>query len=390
MDHQVELILGMMSGTSMDGIDVVIVEFSDITNFKVLASSFTPFSDELRTKISATVLNNSTLTRAEDSPLHDQLATHYARAALELIDKSTIKKQNISAIANHGQTVKHEPNATLPYSLQLGNGQLIADQTSITTITQFRQADLAVGGQGAPLMPAFHNAVFNRSDDTYILNLGGIANITCLGENVIGFDTGPSNCLIDQWINKHHDQRFDKNGEWAASGNIIKSVLSKLLDDPYLHKPYPKSTGTDYYNLVWLESLIPDLNSYEPKDIQTTLTIFTVKTIELALTQLNAHRGEIFICGGGALNIFLIELLEQTLTNFSIKKTDVLGVPSDLVEATGFAWLGYCHLRNIPSNLPAVTGASKNLVLGHKYSPTPNYKLFDLQCFQINSSRCRP
>lgn len=371
MDHQVELILGMMSGTSMDGIDTVIVEFSDITNFKVLASSFTPFSDELRTKISATALNNSTLIRAEDSPLHDQLATHYARAALELIDKSKIKKQNISAIANHGQTVKHEPNATPPYSLQLGNGQLIADQTSITTITQFRQADLAVGGQGAPLMPAFHNAVFNRSDNTYILNLGGIANITCLGENVIGFDTGPSNCLIDQWINKHHDQRFDKNGEWAASGNIIESVLRILLNDSYLHKPYPKSTGTDYYNLAWLESLIPDLNSYEPKDIQASLTFFTIKTIELALTQLNAHRGEIFICGGGALNIFLIELLEQTLTNFSIKKTDVLGVPSDLVEATGFAWLGYCHLHNIPSNLPAVTGASKNLVLGQKYSPTP-------------------
>lgn len=369
-----ELIIGLMSGTSVDGIDAALVEFKSASELKVIATQFTPFPDELRTQINHTALNNSSLRHNQDSPLHHGLAAHYAKASLAIIEQADVHKSEIVAIANHGQTVKHEPNNDPAYSLQLGDGQLIANQTDIPTISQFRQADLAIGGQGAPLMPAFHNTVFARSKSTFILNLGGIANISRLSINeketpVIGFDTGPSNCLIDQWIELHQNKRYDKDGMWAKSGNVINEVLTQLMQDPYLQAPYPKSTGTDYYNLTWLKTQIPDLAKYAANDIQATLLAFTVQTVKLALNQLNAQQGDVFVCGGGASNPQIMTALQQQLSGFSINKTDALGVPSDWVEATGFAWLGYCHLHNIPSNLPSVTGARDSVVLGEKYLP---------------------
>jgi len=366
---QAELIIGMMSGTSIDGIDVALVEFKDSTTLNLIQTELAPFSDQLRSAISNLAQNNSDLLSEKDSPLHDQLAKVYAQAALQILNTSGIEKHKISAIANHGQTVRHEPNACPAFSLQLGNGQLIANQTGIPTITQFRQADLAVGGQGAPLMPAFHSAFFAHDSDSFIINLGGIANLTSLNNEVIGFDTGPSNCLLDQWINLNLGKQFDRNGQWAASGKVVQPLLDKLMDDPYLSKAFPKSTGTDHYNLTWLESKISDLKSYEPANIQATLLAFTVKTIELALQQLAVSSGQIFICGGGAQNNFLVTELQRTLANFKIRKTDELGVPSDWVEAIGFAWLGYCYLHDIPSNLPSVTGASKHMILGEIYRP---------------------
>ena len=361
----------MMSGTSIDGIDAVLINFFSETEFNVVASQFTAFPAALRNAISETALNNADLTRESDSPLHHELASYYAQAVISLLKKSNTTPNSVNAIANHGQTVKHEPNASPPYSLQLGDGQLLANLTGIETISQFRQADLAAGGQGAPLMPAFHNRIFLQGNENrFVLNLGGIANITCIDNPPIGFYTGPSNCLLDQWIERHQKEHYDENGEWAASGTIIESVLAKLLRDPFLHAAFPKSTGTDHYNLAWLNKQIDDLENYAPKDIQATLVAFTTHTIKLALKQLKATHGDIFVCGGGAKNEFLMSSLATTLPSFSIKKTDALGVPCDLVEAIGFAWLGYCKLHNIPSNLPSVTGASKKLVLGKHFTPS--------------------
>lgn len=364
-----ELFIGLMSGTSVDGIDAALVAFESSSSLRVVDTEFTPFPAALRAEINNAALNNAALFKNEDSPLHTKLADYYADASLSLIKKAGISKNKIRAIANHGQTVRHEPNAERPFSLQLGDGQRIANITDIQAITQFRQADIALGGQGAPLMPAFHNAVFGSSHDTFVLNLGGIANISQLSTEIIGFDTGPGNCLLDQWIEKHQGERFDKNGAWAKSGMVIDEVLSLLMQDSYLHQSHPKSTGTDHYNLDWLEATVTNLEQYSPSDIQATLLTFTVKTISHALQQLEAMSGRLFVCGGGAQNQALMSELKAILPDYSVAQTDDLGVPCDWVEAVGFAWLGYCFEHGIPSNLPSVTGASRKVVLGESFMP---------------------
>lgn len=361
--------IGLMSGTSVDGIDAALVFFESSSDLKVLETQFTPYPGGLRSQINDSALNNSSLYKNEDSSLHSTLAAHYAKASNELIAKAGIDKSSVLAIANHGQTVRHEPNARKPFSLQLGDGQIIADKTGIQTITQFRQADIEAGGQGAPLMPAFHNAVFKQASTSFVLNLGGIANLTQLSEQVIGFDTGPGNCLLDQWIEKHQAKRMDQHGHWAQSGTIIQEVLQTLLRDAYIALSYPKSTGTDYFNLDWLETKLPALESYSPKDIQATLLEFTVQSVCTAVRQLNANSGTLYVCGGGAHNKHLMSSLERALVNFSVQKTDSLGVPSDWVEAVGFAWLGYCFINKIPSNLPSVTGARSSVILGQRFTP---------------------
>ncbi|RBP52630.1 anhydro-N-acetylmuramic acid kinase [Arenicella xantha] len=367
----IEYYIGLMSGTSMDGIDAALVAFESSTRLSVIDTEFTPFPDHLRSAIAEAARPNSSLLNIQDSPLHTELAQHYSNAALSLLDKSQFSRSKIRAIANHGQTVRHEPNATPPFSLQLGDGQIIANRTKVTTITQFRQADLAAGGQGAPLMPAFHNAIFcdGSSTNKFVLNLGGIANISRLGDNPIGFDTGPSNCLLDQWIEHHLGKRFDLNGQWANTGSVLEPVLEKLMHDPYLQQANPKSTGTDYYNLEWLAQQISDLETFAAQDIQATLLAFTVETIALALQQLNAAQGSLYVCGGGAQNQALMLKLRAKLANFEVATTDKIGVPSDWVEAVGFAWLGYCFMQQIPSNLPSVTGASAAVVLGERFEP---------------------
>ncbi len=365
MSQTEELYIGLMSGTSVDGIDAALVAFESRSTLRVIETQLTPFPEALRAEINQTALNNSHLFRNEDSPLHIELANHYCDAALNLINKAGINHSDVQAIANHGQTVRHEPNAESPFSLQLGDGQLIASKTGIRTITQFRQADIAAGGQGAPLMPAFHNAVFEGNEDTLVLNLGGIANITQLGEHVTGFDTGPGNCLLDQWIAKHKNQPFDINGKWGASGDVIDELLSRLLSDPYFAACHPKSTGTDYFNLDWLG----DLDRYSPENVQATLVALTVNTVAKQVIKLSGNSGKLFICGGGAHNQHLIDQLRAKLSGYTVNLTDIQGIPVDWVEAVGFAWLGYCRLNNLNSNLPSVTGARKQLSLGEIYLP---------------------
>jgi len=365
-----ELIIGLMSGTSVDGIDAALVEFDSVNSLNVIETEFTPYSDNLKLKINKLALSNKRLNKSDYLELDNELAESYANASLSLLKKASHTEKQVSAIANHGQTIRHEPNADEPYSLQLGNGQLIADRTGIKTISNFRQKDISLGGQGAPLMPAFHQSIFKQGDENVIiLNIGGIANITDLRDEVVGFDTGPGNTLIDQWIKKSMGLAFDKNGNWAKSGTVQKDLLSLCLQDSYFKQPFPKSTGPDFFNLKWFENTIGDLQNYAPKDLQATLLEMTVESIALAIDDIKMQEGDIYICGGGAHNTEMLNRLQLRLKQFNISTTDELGIPADWVESVGFAWLGYCYLHNIPSNLPNVTGASEYAVLGESHSP---------------------
>jgi len=303
------------------------------------------------------------------SPLHISLAPLYASACDNLLRKAKVSASQLSGIANHGQTVKHEPKAHPAYSLQLGDGQTLANLSGVTTFTQFRQADLAQGGQGAPLMPAFHNALFANRQKALILNIGGIANITRLAEPVTGFDTGPGNVLLDQWIEHKRDLTYDNNGAWAKQGKVNTDLLIALRSDRYFVEPHPKSTGTDHFNLAWMRAKYPALDTVAPADVQATLVRLTVDSISHAVLSLGNDNGLVFVCGGGAKNPMIMQGLESTLKSFEIQTTDALGVPSDWVEAVGFAWLGYCCAHGIESNIPSVTGANKRVVLGEVFHP---------------------
>ena len=364
-----ELFIGLMSGTSIDGIDAALVAFDSANKLTVVETLFTEFEKATRDEINYTAQNNRALSRNQDSPLHEALARLYASACKNLLAKANIPASSVSGIANHGQTVKHEPDATPPYSLQLGDGQLLANLSGIKTVTQFRQADLAAGGQGAPLMPAFHNALFAGQANSVILNIGGISNITCLKKPVIGFDTGPGNVLLDQWIEQQLGLAYDKNGDWAKQGKVNTNLLKALLGDPYFSAMHPKSTGTDYFNLAWLASRYPSVKSLAAQDVQATLVQLTVESVGDAIMQMNYTQGRVFVCGGGTNNPLIMQGLRDKLSAFDIQTTDALGVPSDWVEAVGFAWLGYCCAHGIKSNIPSVTGANCEVVLGEVFLP---------------------
>ena len=364
-----KLVLGLMSGTSADGIDAALVEFDSISELRVVKTGFTPYDATLRDEINQLAYQNQ-ISDCDESPLHQDLAELYAKASLDLIAQANLSPSDVNAIANHGQTVRHEPNAEPPFSLQLGSAQRIADLTGVLTIGNFRQADLAAGGQGAPLMPAFHAAALgeNNADNgesRYLLNIGGVANLTQLGDTVIGFDTGPGNTLLDQWVYKTQGKAYDKDGAWAASGAVQPELLSRMLADPYFSLPFPKSTGPDHFNLGWLGNV----NEYRAEDVQATLLELTVQSIVGEMRQLGNVPGEVFVCGGGAHNNEMMSKLAQALPKHQVKITDQLGIPTDWVEAVGFAWLGYCRLCNVVSNLPSVTGASESLVLGDVFFP---------------------
>ena len=370
-----ELFIGLMSGTSIDGVDAALVAFESSSKLTVVETLFTEFEKPMREAISHAAQNNQGLRHNQDSPLHKALAPIYALACENLLAKANVAAASIRGIANHGQTVKHEPDATPPYSLQLGDGQLLANLTGITTYSQFRQADLAAGGQGAPLMPAFHRALFGEHQNALILNIGGIANITRLGEPVVGFDTGPGNVLLDQWIELQLGLPYDNNGDWASGGTVNTQLLAALLADRYFSAPYPKSTGTDVFNLAWLTAQYPPLNTLTPEDVQATLVQLTVESISDAVVALIGAKdsgdaeGALFVCGGGAHNRLIMQGLKLRLTTIEIQTTDALGVPSDWVEAVGFAWLGYCCAQRIESNIPSVTGAKSSVVLGEVFVP---------------------
>ncbi len=362
--------IGLMSGTSLDGVDVVLVNFDNQVPQLVTSYSHS-IPAPLKNKLIDVTHSEWKGSIASIGTLHQELGKLFADACSQFIKKENINTQKILAIGNHGQTIWHQPEGEFPFSLQLGDANLIAEHTGITTVADFRSRDIAAGGQGAPLVPAFHHNVLSHPDkNRIILNIGGIANISFLpsqtsNSSVMGFDTGPGNGLIDAWISSHRNVNFDKNGAWAKSGIIQNSLLDKLLKEPYFSEPIPKSTGKELFNLNWLKTTLgSQLAKHKPEDIQATLTELTAKSIADSIPE---SSNELFVCGGGVHNEFLIERLQHHLPKIPISSTQKIGIDPDWMEAMAFAWLAKQTLEGKAGNLPSATGAKGSRILGAIY-----------------------
>ena len=366
ISHMNELFIGLMSGTSLDGMDAVLVNFGEKSqDIKIMGHSYAPYEDKL--KMALLRLHSPNINELEESLVIGNTVSKKAYEAIEaLLKKTNIASKDIRAIGFHGQTIRHQPQKG--FTLQIGNPALLAELSHINVIADFRSRDVAASGQGAPLVPAFHHEIFSHPI-TYraILNIGGIANVTLLNPKTTasGFDTGPGNILLDHWSKTHRNQAFDENGVWAKEGKIIETLLSAFFKDAYFEKTAPKSTGRDHFNEAWLNKHLQ--KSYSRQDIQRTLLELTALSIAKAIDSHAANITEIYLCGGGALNSFLVERLQALMPKIKIQPTDLLGIPTQYVEATAFAWLAKQMLFSKPGNLPEVTGAKGLRILGALY-----------------------
>lgn len=363
-----ELYIGVMSGTSLDGVDTAIVAI-DAGQVTLLAANDYPFPQQLRQRI-LNVCTGQTTNLVEIGQLDHELGALYAQAIQALLDKSGYKADQIRAIGNHGQTVFHQPNGSHPFTIQLGDANIIAARTGITTIADFRRKDMALGGQGAPLVPAFHRAIFPPSDSTIVvLNIGGIANISVLQpkQKVLGYDTGPGNMLMDAWCLKQLGKTFDRDAHLALQGNVHQQLLKDLLSEPYFALSAPKSTGRELFNLEWLNGHLAN-HSLSIEEVQRSLCELTAVTIADQVERYKlGSKPELLVCGGGARNPLLMERLAELLPSWAVSSTQSHHIDSDNMEAMAFAWLAYQRMHNLPSNLPEVTGASKAVSLGVIY-----------------------
>lgn len=367
--------IGLMSGTSMDGVDGVLAELSGAP--QVLAQASRPIPKTLARELLA-------LNSPGDNELHraalaaNALTELYAETVQGLLDKAQkqgITRQQVQAIGAHGQTVRHQPQAFggSGYTLQINNPALLAERTGLDVVADFRNADLAAGGQGAPLVPGFHAALWARKDaDIAVLNIGGISNLTLLPARglVSGFDCGPGNALMDFWCQKHTGQAFDAAGAWAAGGQVLPELLQRLLDEPFFQRPPPKSTGRDLFNPSWLLSKLSLTGPADPRDIQATLTALTAQVCARDLQRHLPGAKELLVCGGGALNGQLMRGLQSALPATQVLPTDARGLPAQLVEASAFAWLAWCWYARRAASLSEVTGAHGPRVLGALYPAT--------------------
>lgn len=377
--------IGMMSGTSLDGMDAVLCQFYETGEVEVLESHHLPFPEDLREALLALTAPNGAevfiqkneLAFESELDLFGWASGFYAEFAsqvvIELLQKSAMMSNEIGAIGCHGQTVRHRPN--WGFSLQLIDPNILAERTGIAVVSDFRRRDMAVGGQGAPLVPAFHQAIFKQNltkqNIGAVLNLGGIGNLTIFnGEQTIGFDTGVANLLIDAWAYRHIGQLFDKNGDWAKSGTVIEPLLQQLLKHPFFAETPPKSTGREAFNLTWLDNQLQhfyidtDRDDYTPEDIQATLVELTAVSVANALTNFEVDNRHLLVCGGGVLNGYLMSRLQAYLPDWQLENTEKYGILPTLVESMAFAWLARQTILGSPSNLPSVTGADKAVVLG--------------------------
>jgi len=357
-----------MSGTSADGIDAVLVNIDAREEITVVATHRHSYPPPVTAKVEH-VISGSTTSLHDLARLDVELGIEFAAAAAALLHKHQVKPKHLAAIGSHGQTVGHFPEPPFPVTVQLGCPAVIAEQTGVRTVADFRMGDMATGGQGAPLAPAFHRAAFSSDSETrVIVNIGGIANLTLLPSDpaatIIGFDTGPGNTLLDAWVRRERGLRYDPQGEWAESGTVDTDLLATLLRDPYLRAAPPKSTGRERFNLGWLESLLKMHTAVSAVDVQATLTRFTARTIADALVALAPDTAAVYLCGGGVHNQTLVQALRNHLPGRRIADTQALGMHPDWVEAVAFAWLAHRRLHNRPGNLPSVTGARHEAVLG--------------------------
>ncbi len=388
--HQGKYYIGLMSGTSADGIDIALVEFisegEQTVSVKVRSHFYQAYSDDIVQKI--TSLYNPADNEIDRAfSLDIELAKLFSKAIAAFLAQESLSSEDIIAIGSHGQTIRHRPNTDQAFTLQIGCCQTLATLTNIKVIGQFRRKDMVLGGQGAPLVPAFHQQVFSESNiDVFVVNMGGMANISYLpqekSKSVIGFDTGPGNALLDDWFQLHHKKnkrKYDQSGHWAKSGTVEKALLTHCLADDYFKQTYPKSTGREYFNHKWLEQKLASVdaagfNTLSSENVQATLAMLTAETISRAIKQLSG-KAKVYLCGGGVHNKVLLSFLNQSLNtggergDYPLMLTNANGIAAELVEAVAFAWLAFAFEKKIHSNLPAVTGARNECTLGVAYYP---------------------
>ncbi len=364
-----DLYLGLISGTSVDGIDAALVGFDGSP--QLLRGRTCAYPAALRARVLALSQHDAPpLSLDAIGALHVEIGSAFADVAQKLIVESGVDPARICAIGSHGQTLRHRPSGAFPFSLQLGDASVIAERTGITTVADFRARDVAAGGHGAPLMPAFHAAFLrDASEDRAVLNLGGIANLTLLPRlgAIRGFDTGPANGLMDGWTHRHLGAAFDADGAFASSGRVEAALLARLLAEPWFALPPPKSTGRDQFHLDWLQAHLIDATLCA-ENVQATLCELTAITVADALRATQPATARVLICGGGVHNAFLLARLAAQLPNARIESTARYGLDPDMVEAMGFAWLARETLAGRPGNLPEVTGARGPRVLGAIHS----------------------
>ena len=369
-----ELFIGLMSGTSMDAIDAVLVDFQ-YEEPVLLASHAQKLPKNIRNEL--LLLCQSGPNEIERMGHLDMLlGKMFAQSVQFLLNKAGIQSSKVVAIGSHGQTIRHHPDGETPFSLQIGNPSMIAHHTGITTVADFRNADVVSGGQGAPLVPTFHNFVLRSKEiNRVVVNIGGIANITILPSDqtasVTGFDTGPGNVLMDYWMTECFDSAYDRDGYTSKSGTVIQTLLTALLSDPYFKLTPPKSTGREHFNAEWLNNILTTFHDLKIKDetrnILTTLCEFTAVTISDAIRYYAPNTSEVLICGGGVHNKTLMTRLGQLLVGLLVKPTTTYGLHADWMEAIAFAWLARQTLNKRPGNLPSVTGAKNSAILGGIY-----------------------
>lgn len=390
--------IGLMSGTSADGIDLALVTFDNNNKPQLHGSFYQPYCAKVANKITALYSpSRNEIDRAFE--LDIELAQLFSQAINALLIQEKLTLNDIIAIGSHGQTIRHRPQAKHPFTLQIGCCQTLATLTNIRVIGQFRHKDMALGGQGAPLVPAFHEKIFSEKPvadgskknghDVFVVNIGGIANLTFLpadaNKTVIGYDTGTGNALMDDWFQLHQPKsknNYDKNGGWAASGKVNSALLKQLLNDDYCQLAPPKSTGREYFNLSWLKAKLAQVPPVNNQDVQTTLTAFTALTIVNAIKQHCDDEKDgnnektlikIYLCGGGvhnkALKNQVNHQLKLNIQNYELLLTNQKDIDGDQLEAIAFAWLAFAYDKKLLSSMPAVTGASKSCTLGNEYLP---------------------
>jgi anhydro-N-acetylmuramic acid kinase len=362
-----------MSGTSLDGVDVVLAAIDE--NMVAQQASLTwPIPISLKEDI-LSICQGQQLTLSQLGQLDVRLGALFADAVQALMQKEHLRPQDVVAIGCHGQTVWHEPGGDAPHTLQIGDNNQIVAKTGVTVVGDFRRRDIALGGQGAPLVPAFHQALLaHPTERRMVLNIGGIANLSMLipGQPVRGYDTGPGNMLMDAWIWRQCGQPYDKNAEWASGGKVIIPLLQSMLSDPYFALPAPKSTGREYFNLGWLERQLAPFPALAPQDVQATLAELTAVSIsEQVLLSGGCER--LLVCGGGGRNPLVMARLAGLLSGTEVTTTDEAGISGDDMEALAFAWLAWRTIAGLPGNLPSVTGAREASVLGAIFPANPRH-----------------
>ena len=373
MNKPHSLYIGLMSGTSLDGIDAVLAKIGPNGETSTQASVSAPFSPELR-KALFELQSPGPNELHREKQAGNALAIAYADAASQLLKRANLQPSDIAAIGAHGQTIRHQPHlGDMAYTHQTLNAALLAEKMGIDVIADFRSRDVAAGGNGAPLVPAFHAQQFTSTENLAILNIGGIANLTLLPQNgeVAGFDCGPGNMLMDAWITKHQGNAFDENGNWALQGKVNEGLLVEMLADSFFSKVPPKSTGRDDFHLAWLQEKLGSSN-HHAEDVQATLLYLTAQSALEALARHAPQTQKLIVCGGGAKNNALMNLLKVKAQHLfkepiEITTSDSVGIDPQLVEGLAFAWLAWAHKEKRPANLPAVTGAKGPRILGACY-----------------------